>query len=84
MEVIDCRLKEERSKLGITQKQLADGIGISERSIINIESGRTPSLPTAIRLAAYFQLSVEQLFQLQVDDIDRQWLPVAAESSISH
>ena len=64
MEVIDCRLKEERSKLGITQKQLADGIGISERSIINIESGRTPSLPTAIRLAAYFQLSVEQLFQL--------------------
>ena len=72
LEVIDCRLKEERSKLGITQKQLADGIGISERSIINIESGRAPSLPTAIRLAAYFQLSVEQLFQLQADDIDRQ------------
>ena len=72
MEVIDCRLKEERSKLWITQKQLADGIGISERSIINIESGRAPSLHTAIRLAAYFQLSVEQLFQLQADDIDRQ------------
>ena len=64
MEVIDCKLREERSKLGITQKQLADSIGISERSIINIESGRAPSLPTAIRLAAYFHLSIEQLFQL--------------------
>ena len=71
MEVIDCRLKEERSKLGITQKQLADGIGISERSIINIESGRAPSLPTAIRLAAYFQLSVEQLFQLPEENVDQ-------------
>lgn len=72
MEVIDCRLKEERSKLGITQKQLAEDIGISVRSVINIESGHAPSLPTAMRLAGYLQLSVEQLFQLQVDDIDRQ------------
>ena len=72
MEVIDCRLKEERSKLGITQKQLADGIGVSERSIINIESGRAPSLPTAIRLAAYFNLQVEQLFHLPAEDTCRQ------------
>ena len=64
MELIYCRLKEERSKLGITQKQLADDIGISERSVINIESGRAPSLPTAIRLASYFRTSVEQLFRL--------------------
>ena len=69
MEVIDCKLREERSKLGITQKQLADSIGISERSIINIESGHAPSLPTAMRLATYFQLSVEQLFQLSKDNV---------------
>ena len=71
MEVIDCKLREERSKLGITQKQLADSIGISERSIINIENGRAPSLPTAMRLAAYFQLSVEQLFQLSKDHVEQ-------------
>ena len=64
MEIIDCRLKEERSKLGITQKQLADYVGISERSVINIEGGHAPSLPTAIRLATYFNLQVEQLFHL--------------------
>jgi len=64
MEGIESRLKEERRKMGITQKQLADGVGISERSIINFENGRVPSLPTAMRLADFFHTSVERLFRL--------------------
>lgn len=64
MEGIESSLKQERERLGLSQKQLAAQIGISERSIFNFEKGRAPSLQTAIRLSAYFGIPVEQLFRI--------------------
>ena len=45
-------IKERREQLGITQKELADKIGISQSFLCDIEQGRTkPGIDVAIKLA---------------------------------
>ena len=57
-------LKNARKSAGITQQQLADATGISVRTIISIEKGhRLPTLLSAMRIAHYFDLTVDQLFE---------------------
>ena len=61
---LTCKVCEARADYGITQQQLADATGISVRTIISIEKGhQLPSLLSAMRIANYFSLSVDQLFE---------------------
>ena len=63
-ETLTCKVCEARADHGITQQQLADATGISVRTIISIEKGhQLPSLLSAMRIANYFSLSVDQLFE---------------------
>ena len=63
-ETLTCKVCEARADYGITQQQLADATGISVRTIISIEKGHhLPSLLSAMRIANYFSLSVDQLFE---------------------
>ena len=63
-ETLTCKVCEARADYGITQQQLADATGISARTIISIEKGhQLPSLLSAMRIATYFSLSVDQLFE---------------------
>lgn len=63
-ETLTCKVCEARANYGITQQQLADATGISVRTIISIEKGhQSPSLLSAMRIANYFSLSVDQLFE---------------------
>ena len=63
-ESLTSKVYEARVDLGITQQQLADATGISVRTIISIEKGhQLPSLLSAMRIANYFSLSVDQLFE---------------------
>ena len=63
-ETLTCNVCEERADYRITQQQLADATGISVRTIISIEKGhQLPSLLSAMRIANYFSLSVDQLFE---------------------
>lgn len=56
------RIKELRTKNGLTQKQLAKESGLSERSVQNYELGeRIPTLQAAISLADYFDVSLDYL-----------------------
>lgn len=56
-------LRELRKARGLRQAELADAIDISRQSIIGIEGDKyDPSLPIAYRIAAYFDVPVEELF----------------------
>ena len=49
-----------------TQEELANAIGVSRQTIHAIEKNKfVPSVQTAMLLAKYFNLSVEELFELE-------------------
>lgn len=55
-------LKSLRLSKGITQKQLAENIGASERGIQNYETNqRKPTYDILIALANYFEISLDYL-----------------------
>lgn len=57
------KIEELRKKMGITQKALADALGVSRQTIISLESGRyNPSIMLAHSVAEYFNLSIEGVF----------------------
>lgn len=62
-------LKVERAKKEITQEILAQAVGVSRQTIISIESGKyIPSTILALKLARYFNISVEAIFILEPND----------------
>ncbi len=63
------KVKENRAKLGITQQDLAEKIGVSRQSIIAIESGRyVPSTVLALKLSITLKAGVHELFELEDGD----------------
>ena len=59
-------LKKIRQEQKIYQKDIAMATGICPRSISNIERGEyNPSLETALLLARYLNVRVEDLFTLK-------------------
>lgn len=55
-------LRKLRMDSGVTQKQLADAIGVSQQSINKYENHNIePDIETIKRLAAFFQTSVDFL-----------------------
>ncbi len=62
-------LKVERAKKEITQEILAQAVSVSRQTIISIESGKyIPSTILALKLARYFNTSVEAIFILEPND----------------
>ena len=50
----------------MSQQDLADAIGVSRKTISTVETGRfVPSVIIALRLAQYFSVAVEDLFELE-------------------
>ena len=62
-------LEALRKARGIRQEDLAQALGVSRQTIISLEKGKyNPSLALALRLARYFAMPVEAIF----DDSDEQ------------
>jgi DNA-binding XRE family transcriptional regulator len=62
MELFSKRLKEMRQFSAQTQKHIAQSINISERSYIDLETGKfSPSAKTLIAIANYFDCSLDWL-----------------------
>lgn len=60
-------LKKLRGKRGITQKELALTLGVSERTVRKYESGEMqPSTDKLLQLAELFNVSVDYLLGKQV------------------
>lgn len=56
------RLTNIRRSKGFTQKQVADGIGISEVGLQNYENGRRkPAFDVLIALADFYDVSIDYL-----------------------
>ncbi len=59
------KLRELRKARGLSQEEVARGVGTTRQTITSIEVGKyTASLPLALRLARYFGVTVEALFWL--------------------
>ena len=62
------RLEELRKQRAIRQEDLAQALGVSRQTVISLEKGKyNPSLALAFKLARYFGLSIEAIF----DDSDK-------------
>ncbi|AGH42354.1 helix-turn-helix transcriptional regulator [Paraglaciecola psychrophila] len=64
--MLDNNIAKLQGKLKISQQELADGIGVSRKTISTVETGRfTPSVVIALKLAAYFHVTVESIFSIE-------------------
>ncbi|MBI1358215.1 MAG: helix-turn-helix domain-containing protein [Acidobacteria bacterium] len=62
---LENRIRVFRAERRISQAELADGIGVSRKTISTIEVGRfIPSTVVALKIARYFNVPVEEIFSL--------------------
>lgn len=63
------KLKVYRAMHDMTQENLANAIQVSRQTIHAIERKKfVPSTLLALKMARYFKVSVEELFQLEEND----------------
>jgi putative transcriptional regulator len=62
-------IKVERAKLNITQQELANAVHVSRQTINSIETQKyVPSTILSLKIAFFFKVTVEQLFELEIED----------------
>ncbi len=62
-------IKVERAKKNITQEDLANSVSVSRQTINAVETGKfVPSTILALKIARYFQVPLESLFELDTND----------------
>lgn len=58
-------LREVRKSKGLTQKEVAEALLISKDSLSRYERGeQNPRLDVAIQLSKYYEVSMEQLYEI--------------------
>lgn len=64
-ETLNNTVQHLRLSKNITQEQLAGAVGVTRQTIIAIEKGNyTPSVTLAIKIAKYFNKTVEEIFKI--------------------
>ena len=57
------RIREQRKQRKLSQEELADAVGTTRQTITSIEVGKyTASLPLAYKIARFFGLTIEEVF----------------------
>lgn len=65
-QIVKNTVQEFRSKNKITQEELGLRIGVTRQTIIAIEKGNyTPSVLLALKIANFFDVTVEKLFKIK-------------------
>lgn len=63
--MLQNRIKVLRAERDLTQQQLAESIGVIRQTVIAMEQNKyQPSVVLALKLAAFFKVPVEDIFQL--------------------
>ena len=82
------RLRELRTKSGLTQNEIATKLGVSGQTILNWENGiYEPKINQLIRLADLFSVSVDYLIERKntnksIDDICKELEKISKEDFI--
>lgn len=67
---MENNLSKRRDDEGLSQGELAEAVGVTRQTINAIERNRyDPSLELAFKLAAYFEVSIEELFNPEIDGV---------------
>ncbi len=62
---MDTKIRELRKARKLSQEELALAVGTTRQTITSIETGKyIASLPLAYKIAHYFGLSIEEVFDL--------------------
>ena len=62
LEKLADNLRAEREKLGITQTQLAEMLGVTPQAVSKWENARSyPDIETLVRLAELFSMTVDRM-----------------------
>ena len=64
-DTVKTKIKELRKARKLSQEELAEAVGATRQTITSIETGKyIASLPLAYRIAQYFGLTIEEVFDL--------------------
>ena len=78
---LEEKIKELRLNRGVSQKKLAESIGVAQSSINYWEKGqRTPSVTAAQKLADYFNITLDELYD--IDDL--KYIPESPRTLAAH
>ena len=68
--MLRTRIKELRSRHGLTQEELAAKVGVRRETILFLEKGRyNPSLKLAWKIALALQASIDEIFIFEEEDL---------------
>lgn len=60
------RIRELRKSKNLRQEDLAEILGVTRQTIIAIENNKyDPTLELAMKISKYFEVSVNEIFQLE-------------------
>ena len=66
------RIEEIRKARGIRQEDFAKVLGVSRQTISSLERGRyNPSIFLAYKIARYFEMTIEEVFIFDEEDLNR-------------
>jgi putative transcriptional regulator len=66
-------LEELRKQRGIRQEELATALEVSRQTIGSLENGRyNPSIILAFKIARFFEMSIEEIFIYEEEQIDEK------------
>jgi len=65
-DTLQNRLRDHRQRRYLTQKMLAESVGVTRQTIIAVEHGRfAPSVRLALQLAKALETPLEELFWIE-------------------
>ena len=66
--ILSNRITVLRAEKGLSQKEVADQLGVSRQTIISLEKNKyNPSLKLAFELAILFEVDINDVFQYKLE-----------------
>lgn len=78
-------IKTMRKRIGITQSELADRIGVGNKTISKWEQGRgIPDISLLYQLSLVLDMDIESILSGNLDDLGKEWIGVICTGNIEN